>query len=61
MSQPEIPQLDITSFSEQTEFLMTLQIIVNALVIAENARRGFGPRAGESEEPKARPPLILLP
>jgi hypothetical protein len=57
MIQPEIPQLDITSFSEQTEFLMTLQIIVNELVIAENARRGFGPRA----EPEKKAPLILMP
>lgn len=57
MTQPQIPQLDITSFSEQTEFLMTLQIIVNELVIAENARRGFGPRA----EPEKKTPLILMP
>lgn len=58
MSAPlEIPLLDVPSYTEQAEFLMNLQIIVNALVIAENARNGF---KGPVEEPK-KAPLILMP
>lgn len=57
-----IPMLDVPSYTEQAEFLLNLQIIVNALVIAENKRNGFMADADEAkpEGPK-KAPLILMP
>ena len=57
MKLPEIPEFDITKFTEQTEFLLTLQIVMTELIMSENGRRGYGPRATPPDKPK----LVLMP
>lgn len=50
----KIPTLDVASYEDQTQFLFVLQIIVNALVDAENKRI-----EAEAERAVTRKKIIL--